>query len=95
MTRWPYAGWTTAGYDAWMLGLEATTVVALRTAKFAMGGDADGREARLMVAEKMQSIFELQMAMLTGGLGTTPLSGSKAVLKHFKRKVAANRRRLG
>ena len=67
----------------------------MRTAKIMSGGDADGREARLMVAEKMQSVFELQMKAMTGGLGTTPLSGSRAVLKHYKRKVAANRRRLG
>ena len=95
MTRWPYAGWATAGFDAWLLGMEAATVMGLRTAKIMTGGDADGRETRLMVAEKMQSVFELQMKAMTGGLGTTPLSGSRAVLKHYKRKVAANRRRLG
>lgn len=95
MARWPYAGWATAGYDAWMLGLQSATVMGLRAAKIASGGDVDGSETRLMIAEKMQSAFELQMAMMTGGLGTTPLSGSKAVLRHYKRKVAANRRRLG
>ena len=95
MTRSTYAGWATAGFDAWTLGIEAAAVMGLRTAKIAMGGDPDGSEARLMVAEKLQSTFELQMAMVTGGLGATPLQGSRAVLRHYKRKVSANRRRLG
>ena len=93
--RWPYAAWIGAGFDAWLLTLEATTVMALRTAKIMSGGDVDGRETRLMVAEKLQAAFELQMKAMTGALGTTPLSGSRAVLRHYKGKVAANRRRLG
>ena len=94
MTRSAYVGWATAGLDAWLLGIEAAAVIGLRTAKIAGGGDPDGRETRLMVAEKMQSAFELQVAMVTGALGATPLSGSRAVLRHYKRKVSANRRRL-
>jgi hypothetical protein len=95
MTRSTYAGWATAGFDAWALGIEAAAVMGLRTAKIAGGGDLDGRETRLMVAEKLQSTFELQVAMITGALGLTPLQGSTAVLRHYKRKVSANRRRLG
>lgn len=94
MTRWPYAGWATAGLDAWVLGMESAAVIGLRAAKIAGGGDVDGRETQLMIAEKMASIVELQTAMMTGGLGMTPLAGSQAVLRHYKRKVAANRRRL-
>lgn len=95
MTRSTYAGWASAGFDAWALGIEAAAVMGLRTAKIAGGGDLDGREAQLMVAEKLQSSFELGMAMVTGGLGLTPLQGSRAVLRHYKGKVSANRRRLG
>ncbi len=93
--RSPYAGWMGAGLDMWLLGMDSAAVMGLRTAKILSGGDSDGRETQRMVAEKMSSVFELQMAMMTGGLGTTPLAGSKAVLRHYKRKVAANRKRLG
>lgn len=95
MTRWPYAGWATAGFDTWLLGLQAANVAALRTFKIVSGGDADGREARRMVTEKFEALAELQLAMMTGALGTTALAGSQAVLRHYGRKVAANRRRLG
>ena len=78
-----------------MLGLESATVVGLRTAKIVSGGDLDGTETRLMFAEKMETLIELQTKLMTGGLGTTALSGSQAALKMYTRKVAANRRRLG
>ncbi|MES2336703.1 MAG: hypothetical protein V4537_01250 [Pseudomonadota bacterium] len=95
MTRWPYAAWATAGFDAWMLGWQSAAVMGLRTAKIASGGDPDGTETRLMFAEKIETLVELQTKLMTGGMGTTPLSGSQATLKVYRRKVAANRRRLG
>lgn len=94
MYGWPFGAWARAGFDAWALGVEASTVIGMRTAKIAMGGAAADREAERMVAEKLESAFELQMALMTGGLGTTPLAGTTKVLRHYKRKVAANRRRL-
>ena len=81
--------------DAWALGMEASTVVGLRVAKMAMGGAAAGDEAQRMVSEKIQSTLELQAALMTGRLGTTPLAGTQKVLRHYRRKVKANRRRLG
>jgi hypothetical protein len=95
MYRWPYADWAKAGFDAWALGMEASAVIGMRVAKIASGGDADQRETRLMMQEKMQAALELQFAMATGGLGSTPLAGTQKVLKHYQRKVGANRRRLG
>jgi hypothetical protein len=95
MMKWPYAEWARAGIDAWALGLEASTVIGLRMATFAQGGAASEREARLMVAEKIESALHLQSAFLGGRLGNTPASGAKRVLRHYRRKVSANRRRLG
>ncbi|UUL83995.1 hypothetical protein OKW76_05825 [Sphingomonas sp. S1-29] len=95
MYKWPYAAWTQASIDAWTLGAEASTVIGMRMAKMAVGGAAADKEAQLMVSEKMQAMAELQMQMLTGGLGTTALSGTQKTLKHYKKKVAANRKRLG
>ena len=85
-----YAAWMRAGMDTWALGIEASAVVGLRVAKFASGGDLDGAEARLMVAEKLASAWEVQAGMI----GLTPLAGARRALSHYGGKVSANRRRL-
>ncbi|KRA84646.1 hypothetical protein ASD76_06300 [Altererythrobacter sp. Root672] len=89
-----YRRWLNLGFDAWVLGVEASTVIALRASKAAMGGDADGREARRMINEKVTAAIELQTAFLTGRLGTDPASATKRVVRKYTRKVRANRRRL-
>ena len=86
-----YGAWLTAGFDMWMLGAEAASVMALRTARIAAGGTA---EAELMVTEKVRAAIELQTRLMTGALGVTPLGATKASVKHYRRKVAANRKRL-
>ena len=80
--------------DAWRLGLEASTVIGLRTLKIAQGGAAGEAEAERMVREKMEAGLALQALALTGGLGASPASASSRTLAHYKRKVSANRRRL-
>lgn len=95
MYKWPYQGWFNAGIDAWALGLEASAVIGLRAAKIAAGGIGAGEEAQLMVSEKMLAALELQAAFATGRMGSTPLSGAKQALRHYRRKVRANRKRLG
>ncbi|AJP74595.1 hypothetical protein [Sphingomonas hengshuiensis] len=95
MNNWPYAGWARAGWDAWALGVEASAVIGLRVAKMAAGGPGVGSEAYLMVSEKMLSALELQSALVTGRLGDSPLAGTNKVLRHYRRKVKANRKRLG
>ncbi len=86
--------WFRAGMDFWSLGLESSAVIGLRIAKISAGGDAGSKEAMLMVAEKMQSTADLAADLMTGRLGATPLSGTTGVVRHYRRKVAANRRRL-
>jgi len=95
MYKWPYEGWASAGMDAWSLSMEASAVIGLRVAKMATGGPGASGEAYLMLSEKMQSAFELQSAMMTGQLGANPLAGTNKVIKHYRRKVKANRKRLG
>lgn len=85
-----YGAWVHAGFDAWSLGVEALAVVGLRMAKLAAGGTAASSEAELMVAEKVQSA----MMVAAGSLGLTPLGGTQQAIKHYRRKVAANRWRL-
>jgi hypothetical protein len=86
--------WLGIGWDAWRLGMEASTVIGLRTLKIAQGGAAGQAEAERMVSEKVQAGLDLQALALTGGLGTTPASASARTLAHYRRRVNANRRRL-
>jgi len=85
--------WIGIGLDAWRLGLEASTVVGLRTLRIAQGGEAGRLEAERMVSEKVEAGFALQALAMRGGLGLTPAAASARTLAHYRRKVSANRRR--
>jgi hypothetical protein len=87
--------WTRLLFDTWSLGLETSAVIALRTMKLAAGGQKAETEARRMVAEKIEAALSLQALALTGGLGTTAQSAARTTLRHYKRRVRVNRRRLG
>jgi hypothetical protein len=67
----PRNPWFCAGFYAWSLGLEASSVISLRTLKIAVGGPAAEAEARRMVSEKLEAGLTLQTLALTGGLGFT------------------------
>jgi hypothetical protein len=95
MYKWPYGDWASAGFEAWSLGIEASQVIGLRTMRMAAGGAAASDEAERMVSEKLASLFELQAAMMTGRLGADPVAGTRKMVRHYRRKVKANRRRLG
>ena len=90
-----YSAWFHAGIDAWSLSMEASAVIGMRMAKMAAGGDAARAEGQLMVSEKISAAFELQAKLARAPLSTSPLSGTQAALRHYRRKVARNRRRLG
>lgn len=89
-----YRRWLDLSFDAWTLGMESSAVIALRTTKAVMGGDAEGREARRMIDEKVKAAIELQSTFLTGGLGTDPAAAARKVVRSYTRKARANRRRL-
>jgi hypothetical protein len=86
--------WIGLSLNAWALGMEASTVMGLRTLKIAAGGDAGAAEADLMVREKVKAASELQVMALTGALGFTAPAAASKTLTHYRRKVRANRRRL-
>jgi hypothetical protein len=90
----PMNPWFRIGMAAWSLGVEASSVIALRTLKIAAGGAAADAEARRMIGEKVEAGLALQTLALTGGLGVTPHGAAGRTLVHFRRKVRANRRRL-
>ena len=90
----PRNPWFRAGFDAWSLGVEASSVIALRTLKLAAGSRAARAEARRMVSEKIEAGVALHARALTGGLGLTAQGAANKTLAHYRRKVRANRRRL-
>ncbi len=70
-----------------MLAFESCEVIRLRLAKFA-GADADADdEARLMVAEKIDAMFEARESLMAGATVAT-------VIGRYREHVAANTRRL-
>ena len=86
--------WIGIGVNAWALGVEASSVIVIRTLKIAQGGSAGTAESERMVQEKMDAAAELQRLALTGGLGLTPATAAKKTVAHYRRKVRANQRRL-
>lgn len=86
--------WLRLGWDAWALGVEASTVVTLRALKIAAGGAAGEAEARRMLEEKVEAGLALQAKALSGALGATPHGAAALSLAHYRRLVRANRRRL-
>jgi hypothetical protein len=76
------------------LGLESAGVIGLRAVKAARGDPKATEEAWRMCLEKFTALVELQASLLLGSLGATPVAAAKETLKHYRRKVAANRRRL-
>ena len=88
------AAWLQLGFDSWRLGMESASVIGLRAMKLAAGNDAAAREAQLMVNEKIAAANDLNLALLTGRFGGDPVSVGHGVVRHYGRRVRANRRRL-
>jgi hypothetical protein len=84
--------WFYVGLDAWLLTIEASSVIALRMLQAAAGSAA--AEASRMVGEKVEAGLALQAKAMTGGLGPTAHGAASKVISHYRRKVKANRRRL-
>lgn len=94
MTRSSNTDWLTIGLDAWLLGAEAASVIALRSARLAMGDAAAWKEAQRMVEEKGAANLALGMALATGKLGTSAERIAGGTVAHYRRRVRANQRRL-
>lgn len=75
------------------LWLDSSIVAFIRLARISSGADAHGREASLMVTEKVAAFVEV-MGLIGREMGTNPAEVSRKVIKLYAGKVAANRRRL-
>jgi hypothetical protein len=71
----------------YLLGLESSSVMALRALKLAAGGHAARMEAARMTAEKVSEAYGAWVTLATGG------SASK-VVRQYRKRVGANARRL-
>lgn len=86
--------WAGMAWNAWAMGLEASTVIGLRTLKIAAGGPAAQAEIDLMLSEKIKAALSLPMLAMTGQLGATGPAVAARSLTHLRKTVRANRRRL-
>ncbi|PXA88075.1 hypothetical protein DMC25_11560 [Caulobacter sp. D4A] len=80
--------------DAWALGMEASAVIGLRTMVLAGGGARAQSEAIRMTTEKMAAAADVGLKFWTGGLPQAPDAATRAVIRDYRTKVRANRRRL-
>jgi hypothetical protein len=86
--------WLGIGFEAFALGVEAASVIALRSLRLAEGGARAQAEAARMVTEKIQAAAALSAMAATGALGAQPATAARRTVRHYGRKVRANRRRL-
>jgi hypothetical protein len=70
-----------------MLAFEAFEVIHLRLNKFAFGDDDAKHEARLMVSEKVDAMFEAGASVMAGATAAT-------IVGRYREHVAANAKRL-
>ena len=86
--------WARLAFDAAALTSDMAQVMGLRTAKLWAGGPGAHREAWTMVAEKWQAGAEWQAQMIACGPDASPIDMMDRTMRLYRRKVAANRRRL-
>jgi hypothetical protein len=79
--------WMKLALDTSMLALETQQVIGLRLLKLTLGGPVATREANRMVAEKVIAFGEAAAKVATG-------STTRSIVKGYRKKVRANRRRL-
>ena len=87
--------WLKAGFGLWLLTGEMTVVMTLRGMKLAAGGPAAALEFHRMVTEKIAAGFALQAQAWNGRLGSTTPAVIDRSARYYRRRVRANRRRLG
>lgn len=92
MPRNPNAEWMKLAQDGYWLWAESLMVMGMRTTDM-MTGKGSERENALMVSEKVKAATEVGMMIATGGLASPEKTAAKAV-RHYRKKVSANRKRL-
>jgi hypothetical protein len=94
MTARQYEAWLHTSLEFWALSVESWTVATMRLVRIAAGGPAATCEAHLMIAEKIAAATELQSKLAASMMFATPLGTANRTVRHYRGKVASNRRRL-
>ncbi len=82
-----FSDWVKFAVDTQLLTIEAQQVIAMRVMRLSLGGTKSATEARRMVSEKIFAAGQAGFKLAKGGSG-------HSVVKHYRRKVRANHRRL-
>ncbi len=91
----PHA-WMNLTWNAMRLAIEVQQVMALRMLRLSLGGRLADRESALMVSEKLNAAWLAgYKAMLAAARGRGPTAISNEMVTGYRRRVQANRRRLG
>ena len=77
------------------LAFDAQHVVAQRLALLATGGPNAGPEAARMVAEKVAALGEAQTIAARAAAQGRADGGAAEIMRLYRRRVRANKRRLG
>jgi hypothetical protein len=83
-----------AWFEAARFGADVQNVIALRMLRLAGGGPLAATEARRMISEKVSALGETQVRMLSALASGQNFDAAKAYAP-YRRRVRANRRRLG
>jgi hypothetical protein len=81
-----FSNWLKFAFDVNLATLEAQQVIAMRMMKLSRGGAKGAKEARRM-SEKIFAAGEAGFKLASRG-------SANSVVKHYRRKVRANHRRL-
>jgi hypothetical protein len=88
--------WLSLSMQMMKLGIESQFVILQRLLSLQVGGALAHKEARRMVTEKTTAAASEAFAMgLALATGHPPLSAMQSTVKSYRKRVAANRRRLG
>jgi hypothetical protein len=82
------SSWMETTFEAWMLVVEASSVIALRTVTIGTGGVGATHESLRMITEKVEAVIALQSLAMTGGVG------AGEIVTHYRSIVQSNLRRL-
>ncbi|MES2493033.1 MAG: hypothetical protein V4579_07120 [Pseudomonadota bacterium] len=78
-----------------MLALDATLVMWLQLGRLALlDGNAALSEWQKLAGEKVEAAMTLQARAIGGKLGATQMSVARGTVDHYRKAVAANRRKL-
>ena len=93
MPRTPSEDWLMLAHESYWLWFDSMVVIGMRTSDTLVCRPGYEREAALMVSEKVRAHAELGAKLAAGG-SLAPEKAARKVVKHYGRKVRANRRRL-